>query len=149
MKALCDTNIILDVLLAREPFVKASAEVLHLCEKREINGFTTASCITDIFYIVRKYLHDIERTYQAIEKILEIIHVCGVTSADIQEALLRRASDFEDCLAATCARSIHCDCIITRDVKGFADLGIPTFTPEEVLQKQLNLCNSTNVRKDE
>ena len=32
MRILCDTNIILDVLLDREPFVEASAEILKRCE---------------------------------------------------------------------------------------------------------------------
>ena len=50
MRILCDTNIILDVLLDREPFVAASTEVLKRCEIGIIEGFTTASCITDIFY---------------------------------------------------------------------------------------------------
>ena len=130
MKILCDTNVILDVLLEREPFVKASEEVLRLCEKRTINGFTTASCITDIFYIVHKYLHSTVHSYQAIEKLLEIIDICDVTKNDVREALLRKAPDFEDCLVATCAKSIHCNYIVTRDAKGFADLGIPILAPE-------------------
>ena len=54
MRILCDTNIILDVLLDREPFVEASAEVLKRCEIGIIEGFTTPTCITDIFYLVHK-----------------------------------------------------------------------------------------------
>ena len=33
MKILCDTNIILDVLLERQPFVEDSCKVLSLCEE--------------------------------------------------------------------------------------------------------------------
>ena len=61
MNILCDTNIILDVLLDRAPFVEASAEVLKRCEIGISEGFTTASCITDIFYLVHKQLHDNDR----------------------------------------------------------------------------------------
>ena len=49
MKVMCDTNIILDVLLDQEPFAEASAKVLSLFEAGTLDGYTTASCITDIF----------------------------------------------------------------------------------------------------
>ena len=48
MKIMCDTNIILDVLLEREPFVDDSYKVLSLCEKHRIDGFVSASSVTDI-----------------------------------------------------------------------------------------------------
>ena len=42
MKVMCDTNIIIDVLLEREPFVEASYKVLSLCEEHKIDGFVSA-----------------------------------------------------------------------------------------------------------
>lgn len=135
MRVLCDTNIILDVLLDREPFVEASAEILKCCETGIIDGFTTASCITDIFYLVHKQLHDNERSYHAIEQLLTIVRVADVTSGHIEEALSHRASDFEDCLAAVCAKSIHCDVVVTRDIKGFENFDIPILTPLELIKR--------------
>lgn len=135
MKIMCDTNIVLDVMLDQSPFSETSAKVLHLCENGNIDGFTTASCITDIFYIVRKHLHSTEQGYHAIEKLLEILDVCDVTSEDVYEALEHKAPDFEDCLVATCAKSIQCDCIVTRDSKGFQNCGLQILTPEEFLNK--------------
>lgn len=135
MKIMCDTNIVLDVLLDQAPFAESSAKVLHLCENGDMQGFTTASCITDIFYIVRKHLHSTEMGYHAIEKLLEILDVCDVTSGDVYEALERKKPDFEDCLVATCAKSIQCDCIVTRDSKGFKGCGLLVLTPEELLSK--------------
>lgn len=52
MNVMIDTNIIIDVLTEREPYFRESHDVLSLCEKKVINGFVTASTITDIFYIV-------------------------------------------------------------------------------------------------
>ena len=62
MKIMCDTNIILDVLLDRVPFSTDSAKVLDCCALRLWEGFTTASCITDIYYFTYKYLHDHDMT---------------------------------------------------------------------------------------
>lgn len=39
MKIMCDTNVIIDVLLEWEPFVEDSCQVLRLCEGHKIDGF--------------------------------------------------------------------------------------------------------------
>lgn len=133
MKVMCDTNIILDVLLEREPFVEDSYKLLRLCEEHDINGFVSASSITDIFYIVKKYTRNTEIAYQAIGKLLEIVKVCSVTNEDVLIAFQKKAKDFEDCLVATCAGSINCDYIVTRNKKDFKEFDIPVFTPAELL----------------
>ena len=56
MKVLVDTNIILDVLLDREPFVENAIQFFELIETGEIQGFIAATTITNIFYILRKLL---------------------------------------------------------------------------------------------
>lgn len=134
MKVMCDTNIILDILLDQEPFAETSAEILRLCEAGKIEGYTTASCITDIFYIVRKHLHSAERGYDAVEKLLDILKVCDVNDYHVREALRLRKPDFEDSLVAVCAQSVSCEYIVTRDIKGFAGMDIPFLSPEKLLQ---------------
>ncbi len=51
---LLDTNIILDIALAREPFVEKSAELLRKTLAAEIIPFISATTVTDIYYIVKK-----------------------------------------------------------------------------------------------
>lgn len=63
----------------------------------------------DIFYLVRKYTHSTDFAYKAVGKLLEIVKVCSVTNNDILIAFQKKARNFEDCLVATCAKSIHCD----------------------------------------
>lgn len=135
MKIMCDTNIILDVLLEREPFVDDSYKVLSLCEKHRIDGFVSASSVTDIYYLVRKYTHSTDLAYKAVGKLLEIVKVCSVTNNDLLTAFQKKAKDFEDCLVAICAKSIRCDCIVTRNKKDFEDFDIPLLTPSELLQQ--------------
>lgn len=55
MKILVDTNVIIDILCKREPFFDDSYNALNKC----IDNHTiivSASAITDIFYIARKYI---------------------------------------------------------------------------------------------
>lgn len=137
MRIMCDTNVMIDVLLDREPFVNDACSVLHLCEAHKIEGFLSASAVTDIYYLVRKYTHSTEQAYRALEKVLEIVKVCSVTNNDVLNAFHKKAKDFEDCLVATCAMSIHCDYIVTRNKKDFDGLGIPVISPTELLAQMI------------
>ena len=134
MKIMIDTNIILDVLLEREPCYEYSKAILELCEKRKIQGFISASSATDIFYLVRKALNSTEAAYDALGEILNIVKILTVTNDDVNKAFLQKAKDFEDCLLATCAKSNNCDAIITRNKKDFMTFGITLFSPEEFIE---------------
>lgn len=135
MRIMIDTNILLDVLIHRNDFFEDSKAVLKLCENRVIQGFISASAMTDIFYITRKALGSIEETYQVMNSVLNIVRVLTVTNDDVLHAFEARAKDFEDCLMATCAKSNHCDGIVTRNKKDFIDFGIPLFSPVELLAR--------------
>ena len=135
MRLMIDTNIFLDVLIHREPFYKNSKYVLYLCESGQVQGFLSASSVTDIFYLVRRQLHSIEMAYQALGSILDIVRVLTVTNEDVLTAYAQRAADFEDCLLATCAKNNRCEGIVTRNKKDFASFGIPLLAPEELLEK--------------
>ena len=135
MKIMCDTNVIIDVLLEREPFAENSCKILSLCEEHRVDGFISASSVTDIYYLVRKHTHSTDLAYKAVGKLLEIVKVCSVTNNDVLTAFQRKAKDFEDCLMAICAKSIRCDYIITRNKKDFEEFDIPLLTPAEFLQQ--------------
>ena len=134
MRLMIDTNIILDVLLERDPFFKDSKAVLNLCESRKILGFISASTATDIFCLVRKALNSTDEAYTALGHILNIVKVLTVTNDDVNTAFIQHAPDFEDCLLATCAKSNKCSGIVTRNKKDFLTFGISTFSPEEIIE---------------
>lgn len=133
MRMMIDTNIILDVLLEREPFYSHSKAVLELCENRNIYGFISASTATDIFYLIRKGLGSTDEAYKALGHILDIVKILTVTNTDVMDAFLQKSKDFEDCLLATCAKSNKCSGIITRNKKDFLEFDITTYSPEEIL----------------
>jgi len=54
MRILFDTNVILDVLLAREPFVDVANQLFSKVENREIQGYVAAITLNNLFYIIRK-----------------------------------------------------------------------------------------------
>jgi len=54
MKILFDTNVVLDVLLDREPYVEASAAAWAAVETGVSEGMLAAHAVTTIHYLVRK-----------------------------------------------------------------------------------------------
>ena len=134
MRLMVDSNIFLDVLTRREPFYTLSKAVLELCESKKVQGFLSASSVTDIYYLVHRQLHNTELAYQALGSILDIVKVLTVTNEDVLKAYIAKAPDFEDCLLATCAKSNQCDAIVTRNKKDYLTFGITLLSPEELLE---------------
>ena len=135
MRMMIDTNILLDVLLERQPFYNNSKAVLRLCEEKKVLGFLTASTITDIYYLIHRHVHSSDVAYQCLGYILDIIKVLPVTNEDVISAYLKKAHDFEDCLLATCAKSNNCSYIVTRNRGDFLAFDVPLLSPEELLAK--------------
>lgn len=77
-KVLIDTNILLDALLAREPFAQDAELLLELVDEGQVTAYVTATTLTDIFYIVRRQTKKIELAQQAIKTILETLEIAGV-----------------------------------------------------------------------
>ena len=135
MRLMIDTNILLDVLVKREPFYETSREVLRLCEEKKVQGFLSASAATDIFYLVRRHLHSTNSAYKCLGYVLDILKVLTVTNEDVINAYTKKAHDFEDCLLAVCAASNKCDYIITRNKRDFEEFDIETLSPEKLLSR--------------
>ena len=68
-----------------------------------------------------------------ISAILRVFGVATVDGAVVQEALQLPFSDFEDAVSATAARLAGCECIVTRDPKGFRGSPVRSLTPEAVV----------------
>ena len=58
MTVLFDTCIVIDVLQKRTPFCDQAMRLLEAVSDRKINGVLTAKSITDIYYLMRKNLHN-------------------------------------------------------------------------------------------
>src|ERR1700693_4057528 len=117
-RILLDTDVVLDVLLDRQPYVDASAAAWAVVETGASEGMLAAHAVTTIHYLVRKEMGNI-KARRIISAILRVFGVATVDSAIVQEALQLSLSDFEDAVTAAAARLAGCECIVTRDPKGF------------------------------
>jgi len=133
MTVLIDTNVILDVLLQRNQFLQASAGVVLLSEKNIIEGYVTASAITDIFYITNSTYKDKQKTMNLLKDLLKTVNIAAVTGEEIYRALDLNWHDFEDALQYTTGEHIEADYIITRDLNGYEGDSIPVIQPVDFL----------------
>lgn len=134
MNLLLDTNIVLDVLLNRAPWVNDSKAVWAACDKGTATGFITATTLTNIFYIAKRQA-DIQQARQAVRICLDTFIVCQVDSIVLEHAYLLAGKDFEDDLQIACATSEKLGAIITRNLADFQHASLPAYTPSDWLKQ--------------
>lgn len=132
MKVLFDTDVLLDVLLDREPFAESSAQLLSLVELAEITGCVAATSVTTIFYLTRKSL-GAAKTRRAIDDLLGLLEVAPVNRLVLTRAVASKFADFEDAVIAHAAHESQADVIATRNVKDFKHSPIPAQSPADIL----------------
>ncbi len=132
MRVLVDTNVVLDFLQEREPFVEDAAKLFQLIDAGEIKGFIAATTITNIYYVVRRAV-GLAAAEDAITQILTDLQICKVDRAILEHAIALKFRDFEDGVQYACAIAYDVDAIVTRDVSGFVASEIPVKSPGELI----------------
>lgn len=135
MKALIDTCVIVDVLQKREPFYKAAMDIVLAISNRRCLGVLTAKSVTDIYYILRRSIHNEEEVRKLLRVLFTLFDVEDTFSTDCQLALGSPMKDYEDAIMVQTAVRIGADCIVTRNLKDYRLTALPVYSPEEFLEK--------------
>jgi len=134
MDILFDTNIAIDVITQREPFYKQSQLALLLAEEKVINGYISASAVTDIYYITSRLMKDKDLAKKRLKDLLfDNVEVATVDGSIITQALDSDWDDLEDCVQYYVGESISVDYIVTRNPNDFKNEKIKVILPEELL----------------
>lgn len=134
MRVLLDTNIVLDVLLERQPFLSESELLWEASEKGLLTAYITASTITDIFYTVRRQA-DLQKARLAIELCLEAFEICPVDRPVIELALTLSGNDLEDNLILASASTSKLDAVVSRDKQLLSNTFLPGIAPTDLLKQ--------------
>jgi len=134
MKILVDTNVVLDVLLKQEPFLKDSFEIFQLADEGFIIGCLSSASITDIFYLLRKKRHNTVDVYPIMDDLVALFSVVTVSDVTISSALSLRWKDFEDAVQYTVAKENNVEYIITRNEVDFENSDIPCMSPANFIK---------------
>ncbi len=132
-KIFLDTNIILDFLGKRKPFYLPAAQVMTLADKKQISLYTSATSITNTYYLLTRY----EGRDIALRKLRMFKLLCVISEMNnevIEKALHSEFRDFEDAVQYYSALASSCDVIITRNEKDFLKSELPVFNAETFLK---------------
>ncbi|TAF57854.1 MAG: PIN domain-containing protein [Oscillatoriales cyanobacterium] len=135
MRVLIDTNIVLDLLLQREPFFQDADLLFQAIDAGQVIGYVTATTLTDIFYISRKHTRSVDQARQAVSEMLTAMVICPIDRAVLELAFNSGLVDFEDAVQIFGAVAQGLDVILTRDNRGFLSSPIPVLSVQDLLQQ--------------
>lgn len=135
-RILFDSDVLLDVLAQRQPFVVASAQALNLVAKPHVQAYVSGHAVTNIFYILRRQVGS-EAARSLLSRLLQRIQIASVTDSVIRAALQSSITDFEDAVTSEAACAAGVEIIVTRNISDFAASEIPAVLPEELLAMDL------------
>ena len=129
-RVLYDTNVILDVLLEREPLVAASARVLDATGRGKVEGYIAGHAFTTLAYFLQRRFNSAEKVKKELSHLLQKTRVAPVTDMAIRQAMTSPIRDFEDAVTHAAALEAGVSVIVTRNARDFAKGTIPAVLPE-------------------
>jgi len=132
MRLFLDTNIIADIISKRKGY-EDSLQILRHCEIHHAAGFISATSVTDVIYILRKYIAP-NAVRSAVQTLLLILNLTDVLKSDIFAAFAGNMKDFEGAVQSSCAKRVRADYIVTRNIKDFAESAIPAILPADAVK---------------
>jgi predicted nucleic acid-binding protein len=132
VKILVDINVVLDVLLARQPWAADSALLLDAAERGKINAFVAGHTVTTAYYIVARN-STARKAATAVTDLLRIVEIVPIEATDFAQALVLGMSDFEDAVQAAAAAKVGADYVATRNERDYKKSPIKARSPSDIL----------------
>ena len=131
LRILVDLNVILDVLMAREPHWAASAEVWARVEKGDIEGCVAAHSVATLYYLYARQ-YSAREAKEAVSRLLRVFPVAAIDQAAVERALQIECDDLEDALQIAAAEREGVNYLVTRNMRHLRHASVPTIDPAEL-----------------
>ena len=138
MKAFLDTNILVDLVLAREQFLPEAQRIFALGYAGECDLIISALSFVTTVFLAQKYKYPTEEVRERLLRIAEFSEIANLRGRNVVDMLNSGWKDYEDATQYRCAIESNADCIITRNKRDFIGNEIAVLTPSEFLSKKLN-----------
>lgn len=132
MRVLVDTNVALDLLQDRRPFVMDALQLFALGEAGRVELLLSTDAISTIFYVVSKNA-DAKAARKAISTLLDFVTLVALGEQAVLHGMALGLEDIEDALVAAVAEKAQAEAIITRNTKDFKRSPVRAITPKEFL----------------
>lgn len=131
-RVLLDTDVVLDVLLDRQPFVEVAARLWRAHEAGHIECSVAAITPLNVAYVIRR-LRDRATAATAVDGLLATFPVCAVDGAVLLRARALPMHDIEDATQVAAAEAAGLEAIITRNSLDFDRAPLPVLLPADFL----------------
>ena len=128
-----DTNILLDLLLERQPWVKEASVLFSMADRKEVKLLCCSLSFSTAAYLMGRLKYERK---EIITKLTLVKSLCQVTTVDdsvIDRALQSDFTDLEDAMQYYSALAENAELIVTRNQKDYALSNIPVLSPSEFL----------------
>ncbi len=127
-----DTNVLLDVLAAREPFYAPSARVWSLAEAGRVTGVISAISYNNCYYVIRRHA-GMAKALEALRLLRDVFQPVDLTAQVLNQAMDADFADFEDAIQYFSALRAGAEALVTRNPDDFPRGGLGVLTPIEFL----------------
>jgi predicted nucleic acid-binding protein len=134
MTVLVDTDVLLDLILDREPHAAAAAAVIDRVQTGAEPGYVAWHTVANLYYLIRPG-NGHQQAVQFIGELADVFGVAPTTSAHLKMALDLPLKDFEDALQVGAALSCAADVIVTRNTRDFRGSPVPALRPADYLRR--------------
>jgi predicted nucleic acid-binding protein len=132
-KLFVDTDVVLDLLSARQPHYKFAAELFSLADMESIRLYVSSLTFANVHYVLSKQLSATE-SRKLLLRFKTLVTVLPVNDKIIELALSSSFADFEDAIQFYAAIENNISILLTRNLKDFKKATIPVMTPQQYLK---------------
>ena len=116
MKLFLDTNVVVDSVKFREPYVRAIVPIFQMGQVGIHQLVISDLTFANVAYLTKKGLSLFE-WYNLLCELRSNVQIVPIGETSVDAALKLRSKDFEDALQYFSAKEADVDCIITRNKK--------------------------------
>ena len=132
MRLFLDTNVVVDSVKFREPYVYAIVPIFQMGQAGIHQLIISDLTFANVAYLLKKGLSHFE-WYDLLCELRSNVQIVPIRETCIDAALKLKSKDFEDALQYFSAKEARVDCIITRNKKDFNFSDIPVLEPIEFI----------------
>ena len=129
MRALVDTDILLDIALRRERFFAEASQVIRWGQDEPGQLAVAWHSLSNVAYLVQPDARPF------ISHLLHFIEVAATGTREAKQATGFAMRDLEDAMQAAAAISFDAIFIVTRNVKDYKNSPVPAITPARFLSE--------------
>ena len=136
-KLFVDSDILLDILLIRQPHFDSSLSVFLLRKEQQIELFTSPSIILNVNYIAQKQ-NNKERAVKGVSEILKFVEIIESTKKILADCFNHNYTDVEDAVQYfTALQNTSLNYYITRNSRhfNFKMMNLPVLNPSQFLKR--------------